>query len=100
MNALKKAWEAGYKNATWTRQDPDLAILHGDAEFERLYPIADASAASFRSRLCKYPRHDRGYRFCDEAGESPCSIFIRLSSLVFIVVGDLPICTDLFIELF
>ncbi len=45
MNALKKAWEAGYKNATWTRQDPDLAILHGDAEFERLYPIADASAA-------------------------------------------------------
>ncbi|HEX3102676.1 MAG TPA: tetratricopeptide repeat protein, partial [Pyrinomonadaceae bacterium] len=38
ISALKKAWEAGYKNATWTRQDPDLALLHGDPEFERLYP--------------------------------------------------------------
>ena len=38
MIAIKKAWEAGYRNATWTRQDPDLAILHGDPEFERIYP--------------------------------------------------------------
>ena len=38
MIALKKAWEAGYRNPTWTRQDPDLAKLHGDPEFERLYP--------------------------------------------------------------
>ena len=45
MIAIKKAWESGYKNATWTRQDPDLAILHGDPEFERLYPAAEASAA-------------------------------------------------------
>ena len=22
----------------WTRQDPDLALLHGDPEFDRLYP--------------------------------------------------------------
>ncbi|HEY0590602.1 MAG TPA: protein kinase [Thermoanaerobaculia bacterium] len=36
--AIKKAWEAGYRDATWTRQDPDLALLHGDPEFERLYP--------------------------------------------------------------
>ncbi len=42
MIAIKKAWESGYRNATWTRQDPDLAILHGDPEFERLYPAADA----------------------------------------------------------
>ncbi|MEP7213417.1 MAG: protein kinase [Acidobacteriota bacterium] len=40
--ALKKAWEAGYRNPIWTRQDPDLAILHGDPEFERLYPAAAA----------------------------------------------------------
>ena len=40
MTALKKAWEAGYKNPVWTRQDPDLAKLHGDPEFERLYPPA------------------------------------------------------------
>ena len=38
MVALKKAWEAGYRNPVWTRQDPDLAKLHGDPEFERLYP--------------------------------------------------------------
>jgi tetratricopeptide (TPR) repeat protein len=42
--ALKKAWEAGYRNPIWTRQDPDLAILHGDPEFERLYP-PDATVA-------------------------------------------------------
>jgi hypothetical protein len=22
----------------WTRRDPDLAMLHGDPEFDRLYP--------------------------------------------------------------
>jgi non-specific serine/threonine protein kinase len=38
MVALKKAWEAGYKNPVWTRQDPDLAKLHGNPEFEQLYP--------------------------------------------------------------
>lgn len=38
MAALKKAWEAGYRNSTWTRQDPDLALLHGNPEFERIYP--------------------------------------------------------------
>ena len=46
MIALKKAWEAGNRNAAWTRQDPDLAILHGDPEFERLYPApSEASGA-------------------------------------------------------
>lgn len=46
MAALKKAWEAGYKNPVWTRQDPDLAKLHGDPEFERLYPPGEAIAAT------------------------------------------------------
>ncbi len=40
MVALKKAWEAGYKNPVWTRQDPDLAKLHGNPEFEELYPAS------------------------------------------------------------
>ena len=44
MNALKKAWEAGYRDPAWTRQDPDLSILHGDPEFERLYPADEAAA--------------------------------------------------------
>jgi Flp pilus assembly protein TadD len=39
--AIKKAWEAGFRDATWTRQDPDLALLHGNPEFERLYPAAN-----------------------------------------------------------
>jgi serine/threonine protein kinase/tetratricopeptide (TPR) repeat protein len=38
MDALKKAWEAGFKDPSWTRRDPDLESLHGDPEFERLYP--------------------------------------------------------------
>jgi serine/threonine protein kinase/tetratricopeptide (TPR) repeat protein len=36
--AIRKAWEAGYRDATWTRQDPDLTLLHGDPEFDRMYP--------------------------------------------------------------
>ncbi|MGI8835392.1 MAG: protein kinase domain-containing protein [Pyrinomonadaceae bacterium] len=36
--AIRKAWESGYRDAIWTRQDPDLALLHGNEEFERLYP--------------------------------------------------------------
>jgi serine/threonine protein kinase/Tfp pilus assembly protein PilF len=40
LDALAKAWEAGFKDATWARRDPDLAILHGEPEFERMYPAA------------------------------------------------------------
>jgi Flp pilus assembly protein TadD len=38
IDALRKAWEAGFRDSTWARRDPDLAMLHGDAEFERMYP--------------------------------------------------------------
>jgi serine/threonine protein kinase/Tfp pilus assembly protein PilF len=43
LDALGKAWEAGSKDAVWTRRDPDLAILHGEPEFERLYPETPSS---------------------------------------------------------
>jgi hypothetical protein len=38
LAALKKAWDAGLRDGDWARRDPDLALLHGDPEFERLYP--------------------------------------------------------------
>jgi len=38
MDALSKAWRNGFKDADWARRDPDLAILRGDPEFEKLYP--------------------------------------------------------------
>ena len=45
LNAIRKAWESGYRDAVWTRQDPDLELLHGNEEFERLYPAASAKSA-------------------------------------------------------
>jgi Flp pilus assembly protein TadD len=41
LDALVRASEAGFKDAQWARRDPDLALLHGDPEFERLYPAAE-----------------------------------------------------------
>jgi tetratricopeptide (TPR) repeat protein len=38
LSTVAKAWEAGFKDASWARRDPDLALLHGDPEFDRMYP--------------------------------------------------------------
>jgi serine/threonine protein kinase/Tfp pilus assembly protein PilF len=38
LHALRSAWEAGFKDVSWARRDPDLTILHGEADFERMYP--------------------------------------------------------------
>ena len=42
LEALKKARDAGFKDPDWARRDPDLTLLHGDPEFERLYPAPAA----------------------------------------------------------
>ena len=38
LEVLRKAWDAGFRDAVWARRDPDLVSLHGEPEFERLYP--------------------------------------------------------------
>jgi non-specific serine/threonine protein kinase len=42
LDALAKARAAGFRDSDWARRDPDLAILQGDPEFERLYPSTSA----------------------------------------------------------
>jgi serine/threonine protein kinase len=42
LDALRKASDAGWKDAAWARRDPDLAIVHGDPEFEKLFPVSPA----------------------------------------------------------
>ena len=38
LDTLRKAWEAGFRDAAWARRDPDLLKLHDEPEFNRLYP--------------------------------------------------------------
>lgn len=44
MAALRKAKAVGWKDTVWTRRDPDLEILHGDPEFDRLFPPGEDAA--------------------------------------------------------
>jgi non-specific serine/threonine protein kinase len=36
LDAFRRSVEAGYSNADWCQQDPDLKILHADPEFKKL----------------------------------------------------------------
>ena len=38
MDAMRRAWKAGYRDAVWSRRDPDLALIHDLPEFQELYP--------------------------------------------------------------
>jgi serine/threonine protein kinase/Tfp pilus assembly protein PilF len=38
LDALRRSWEAGYKDSVWARRDPDLVLLHDDPEFDRMFP--------------------------------------------------------------
>jgi non-specific serine/threonine protein kinase len=50
LDALRKAWETGFRDSEWARRDPDLAVLHGDPEFDKLYPEAQTSPAAVTPR--------------------------------------------------
>ncbi len=43
LGAIHKAWDAGFRDPDWARRDPDLEILHGEPEFEKLYPDGGVS---------------------------------------------------------
>lgn len=44
LDTLRSAWEAGFKDSTWARRDPDLSILHDDPEFQRMYPQTEGAS--------------------------------------------------------
>src|SRR5215469_14092651 len=49
MDCLRKAWEAGFRDSSHARRDPDLALLHDDPEFHRMYPEKPAGGAAVRA---------------------------------------------------
>jgi tetratricopeptide (TPR) repeat protein len=46
LDILRQAWEAGFRDPAWVRRDPELALLHGDPEFERMYPEKHTSPSA------------------------------------------------------
>ena len=43
MDAMRRAWNAGYRDAVWSRRDPDLALLQNVPEFNQLYPPTETT---------------------------------------------------------
>ena len=48
LDVLRKAHAAGFGDAEWARRDPDLALLQGEPEFERLYPASNSASDAAR----------------------------------------------------
>src|SRR5271156_968342 len=43
LDALHKAYDAGFKDPNWARRDPDMTLLLGEPEFERMYPASETT---------------------------------------------------------
>ena len=44
LDAIVKAWRAGFRDADWARRDPTLALIHDEPEFQKLYPERPAAS--------------------------------------------------------
>ncbi len=51
MDAISKAWRAGFRHSDWTRRDPDLSLLHVEVEFEKLFSEKPAANGSLDRRF-------------------------------------------------
>jgi serine/threonine protein kinase len=49
LDALKKAWTAGFRDVSHARRDPDLTILHGEPDFEEMYPEKDMAGSNLQN---------------------------------------------------
>ncbi|HEY6129924.1 MAG TPA: protein kinase [Candidatus Acidoferrum sp.] len=49
LDALRKAWEAGFRDVSHARRDPDLILLHGEADFEQMYPEKDMAGSNLQN---------------------------------------------------
>jgi len=43
LDAIGKAWRAGFRDADWARRDPTLSLIHDEPEFQKLYPERPAA---------------------------------------------------------
>jgi non-specific serine/threonine protein kinase len=43
LDAITKAWRAGFRDSDWARRDPTLALIHAEPEFQKLYPERPAA---------------------------------------------------------
>ena len=49
LDALKKAYDQGFRDVSHARRDPDLAPLHGTPEFEAMYPEKDMAGSNLQN---------------------------------------------------
>ncbi len=43
IDALAKAWRAGFRDSDWVRRDPTLSLIRDEPEFQKLYPERPAA---------------------------------------------------------
>jgi len=43
LDAIAKAWRAGFRDSDWARRDPTLALIRDEPEFQKLYPERPAA---------------------------------------------------------